>query len=130
MKHKEEILRLRAEGMSYNQIAEQLGCSKGTVSYHIGFGQKEKTKNIQGRNREAINNYIRGVKESTPCADCGKHYGYWVMDFDHVAGKAFNISAHQRYTKKLDTVKQEIDKCDVVCSNCHRDRSYSRLINN
>jgi len=129
MKHKEKILKLRAEGNSYSQIAKKLGCSKGTISYHVGFGQKEKTKNIQGRNRELINDYIRGIKESTPCADCGKYYGYWVMDFDHIADKAFNISAHKQYTKKLSVVQEEIAKCEIVCSNCHRDRTYSRSIN-
>lgn len=128
MKYKEEIFRLRAEGKSYNEIAEQLGCSKGTISYHLGYGQKEKTRSIQGRNRELINDYIRGVKESTPCTDCGKYYGYWIMDFDHVSGKSFNVSNHRKHTKRLETVKEEIEKCDVVCSNCHRDRTYSRLL--
>ena len=41
---KDEILRLRAEGKSYNEIVAILGCSKGTVSYHCGEGQVEKTK--------------------------------------------------------------------------------------
>jgi predicted transcriptional regulator len=127
MKHKENILRLRAEGKSYNQIADELGCSKGTVSYHIGFGQKEKTKNIQGRNREAINDYIRSVKESAPCADCENYYGYWIMDFDHVKEKSFEISNYKNHTGSFQRVKEEIAKCDVVCANCHRDRTYSRL---
>ena len=41
---KEKILELRKEGKSYNQIVEILGCSKSTVSYYCGNGQKEKTK--------------------------------------------------------------------------------------
>lgn len=40
----EEILRLRAEGRSYRQIEALLGCSKGTISYHCGAGQKEKSR--------------------------------------------------------------------------------------
>lgn len=40
---KEEILRLRAEGKSYNEIKAILNCSKGTIAYHCGEGQKEKT---------------------------------------------------------------------------------------
>lgn len=38
----EEILRLKAQGFSYNQIRDRLGCSKGTISYHCGAGQKGK----------------------------------------------------------------------------------------
>ena len=40
---KEEILKLRAEGYTYKQIVATLGCSKSTVSYYCGDGQKEKT---------------------------------------------------------------------------------------
>jgi DNA-binding CsgD family transcriptional regulator len=44
MKYKHEILRLRAEGKNYNQISNILGCSKSTVCFHCGEGQKEKSK--------------------------------------------------------------------------------------
>ena len=47
---KEKILKLRKEGKSYNEIQKLLGCSKGTISYHCGKGQKEKAKTRQ-RNR-------------------------------------------------------------------------------
>jgi len=43
MSIKEDILRLREMGFSYNQIKSRLGCSKGTISYHCGEGQKDKT---------------------------------------------------------------------------------------
>ncbi len=41
---KEKILNLRAEGKTYNQIVEILGCSKSTVCYYCGQGQLAKTK--------------------------------------------------------------------------------------
>lgn len=41
---KEQILKLRNEGKSYNEIVNLLGCSKATVAYHCGKGQKEKTR--------------------------------------------------------------------------------------
>lgn len=40
--HRDKILELRAKGYSYGQIQAELGCSKGTVSFHIGKGQKDK----------------------------------------------------------------------------------------
>lgn len=51
---KEEILKLREEGKTYNQIKEILGCSKSTISYHCGDGQKEKTKKRTRKRRENI----------------------------------------------------------------------------
>lgn len=41
---KEEILKLRSEGLSYRQIKNILGCSTSTISYHCGEGQKEKNR--------------------------------------------------------------------------------------
>lgn len=51
MKHKENILRLRSEGFTYKQIMEELGCSKGTVSFHCGEGQKDKSRSRVKNNR-------------------------------------------------------------------------------
>ena len=39
---KQDIFRLRSEGKSYRQIEKELGCSRSTISYHLGDGQKEK----------------------------------------------------------------------------------------
>lgn len=47
MKHKEQILRLRLEGKSYKQICDILKCSKSTVAYHCGDGQKTKKSQRQ-----------------------------------------------------------------------------------
>ena len=42
---KEEILKLRNQGYSYNEIKKILGCSKSTISYHCSLTTKEnKTK--------------------------------------------------------------------------------------
>ena len=47
MKHKEQILKLRADGKTYKEICDELGCSKSTVGYHCGEGQKEKNQQRQ-----------------------------------------------------------------------------------
>lgn len=47
------------------------------------------------------------------------------MDFDHVRGeKAFSIAV--RYVHSLDKLFAEIEKCDIVCANCHRIRTQAR----
>lgn len=40
---KEQILALGKQGKSYTEIQEITGASKGTISYHLGDGQKVKT---------------------------------------------------------------------------------------
>jgi 5-methylcytosine-specific restriction endonuclease McrA len=51
---KEEILKLRSEGKSYREIQKTLGCSKGTIAYHCGAGQKEKTTKRRQKRRENL----------------------------------------------------------------------------
>ena len=126
MKHKEEILRLKQQGKSYNEIASILGCSKGTIAYHLGTGQKEKTRNRQRETRSEIKKYIQEYKQNKICADCKENYPYWIMEFDHLSDKKFNISAWKTFTQNIEIIKIEIEKCEVVCSNCHRNRTYQR----
>lgn len=57
---KEEILKLRNDGKTYNEIVKILGCSKSTVSYHCGKNQKEKTLN---RNRKRRNKLVSKTEQ-------------------------------------------------------------------
>ena len=43
-RRREDILSLRRQGLSYEQIRKELGCSKSTISYHCGKKQTEKTR--------------------------------------------------------------------------------------
>jgi len=43
-RRREDILNLRKQGLTYKEIQAELGCSKGTISYHCGQGQKEKAR--------------------------------------------------------------------------------------
>ena len=60
-----------------------------------------------------------------PCADCGKRYPWYVMDLDHVRGsKDKKVSILINRAVSLEKLQAEIDKCDVVCANCHRERTF------
>lgn len=51
---KDQIIQLRTEGLSYSQIAKQLAISNGTIAYHVGPTQKEKTLQRQRKLQEKI----------------------------------------------------------------------------
>jgi hypothetical protein len=69
---------------------------------------------------------LRVIKD-VPCADCGQQFPSCCMDFDHRDGvdKLGNIAnVMKRWSwKRLLT---EIEKCDIVCANCHRIRTAKR----
>ncbi len=58
-----------------------------------------------------------------PCLDCARTFPTWVMQFDHLRDKTFKLGNVQR---GLQNIRREIDKCEVVCANCHRVRSKAR----
>lgn len=55
---KEQILKLRKEGKTYTEIQDILECSRGTISYHCGKGQKEKTKKRTNKYRRSSKSII------------------------------------------------------------------------
>jgi hypothetical protein len=70
---------------------------------------------------------VREAK-NRPCADCGVWYPHYVMDFDHRPGekKRANLTVLAQRGAPREVILAEIAKCDVVCSNCHRKRTYLR----
>jgi hypothetical protein len=64
--------------------------------------------------------------KSKPCHDCGIQYAPWIMQFDHrnPKEKSFTIASAVRAKIKRGIVEEEIKKCDVVCANCHAERTH------
>jgi hypothetical protein len=97
------------------------------AKYRASDRGQAKRREHKAAAKAAIRDLIMVVK-TRPCADCRASYPYYVMDFDHVRGeKSFNISASSRLLHPFAEVVAEIEKCDVVCSNCHRERTHQRL---
>ena len=65
--------------------------------------------------------WLRTYLQDHPCVDCGES-DLVVLDFDHLRDKSFNISRGIRDVG-WEAVLKEIEKCDVVCGNCHRRRT-------
>lgn len=63
--------------------------------------------------------------EGHPCADCGEPDPL-VLEFDHLKEKCFNIGSALP-DRNWQSILEEIDKCEVVCANCHRRRTWTRL---
>ena len=98
--------------------------AKDKLNYNCRTCQNEITRISQKKARLKANQEINKLKD-IPCADCGAKYPPYVMDFDHVKGKKkFKVS--DRGNLNLKFVLREVEKCDVVCSNCHRVRTHNR----
>jgi hypothetical protein len=83
---------------------------------------KEAQKRIRERNRQFIIDYLN----KNPCINCGIR-DIRVLEFDHVypETKKFNVSrmvSSQHHS--IASIKKEIEKCQVLCANCHRIKTH------
>jgi len=113
MKHKDSILKLRSEGKTYTEIQSILGCSKSTIAYHCGEGQKEKAKNrsknlrINDHIKYSIINKIDGFKRS--CLKYRKLQEEYKTHFrKRVLGKIMTFH-RDRNTEKYDKATFSVD---------------------
>lgn len=58
------------------------------------------------------------------CQVCGYDRCLSALDFHHLRDKRFEVSSLARRGCSLETFKEEINKCIVICANCHRDLHF------
>lgn len=81
-------------------------------------------KNRVKNTKEKVKEFVRDIKSKSICTDCKRKFHYCQMDFDHLTDKRFNL-AHAA-SAGIEKVKIEISKCELVCANCHRLRTFNR----
>ena len=108
--------------MPYKHLADRNACQK-----RCHKADPDRPKKMRQYSNRHYRERARLIQESKnkPCMDCGKVFLACCMDFDHRdrAEKKFTIGAWG-YRGNLADVMIEIAKCDIVCANCHRIRTY------
>jgi len=96
----------------------KLLCSNCHMDYHCGSGRKT---TIKTRFLDNIN--------KTKCNVCGYSKNVGVLSFHHVnpIDKKYGIAKIMERKKNETSLKElsdEIDKCELLCRNCHRDKHF------
>lgn len=117
---KEQILTLRSQGKTYRQIESILKCSRSLISYYINPDGKTKNSNRKNRNRFRLKSEYR-QRLGAKCQICGYDKCQNALQFHHIdpSKKKFAISDSLRKTFTQQEIDEEINKCILVCSNCH-----------
>jgi hypothetical protein len=104
----------------------QYSCRECNRRYHETNKQRHNAqiRERSRRLRSEIREWIRGYLSTHPCVDCGETDPV-VLEFDHLRDKVRNVSGLVT-RDNLRAVQREIAKCEVVCANCHRRRTYRR----
>ena len=109
--------------------ALQVDCIECTKAYHKEHYRANKEKYLKSTktNKKLAYEKINKLKDN-PCTDCGNRFPPEAMDFDHINyDKEYSIAmlvGMNSMTKALS----EIEKCELVCANCHRIRTKLRIV--
>jgi hypothetical protein len=125
MSYKEDILRLRAEGKSYAEISDELGCSKGTITYYLKETKDviimDKFKEPEFYNK--VLTYIDNFKEKRPCISCGSYFHKSQLD-PRDNEDVIEIAQSVFDKKSFEDAKRRISQLKFICANCGRLRKF------
>lgn len=101
-------------------------------NYQRSWHQRHRAERLASiRQRKAVikaatSEYIQGLKSQLYCVDCGqRHPATLHFHHLHAEDKEFNIGHAVSDGISLDRIKTEIEKCIVLCANCHAIRHYN-----
>src|SRR3989344_7382256 len=78
----------------------------------------------QVKNRKkSLWKWISDHKKSLKCSVCSENHPA-TLDFHHMGNKEFTIKYMVSNGYSPNRIKKEMDKCTVLCSNCHRKLHY------
>ena len=111
--------------MPYKNPEDQRAASKAHYQRNKGsYKLRAKTRNK--KQRKWSKEFVSRVKNLFSCIDCGESNPL-VLDFDHVKGeKVNNISDMVGQSYSIESIKNEMRKCEVRCANCHRIKTHER----
>ena len=118
----------KSENKKHSQCKD---CEKqADKEYYLKNGERRQAVRDRA-NVQKINNLklVEKVK-SQGCAKCGEKRIH-VLDLHHIDpdGKVSEI-AHMVKSSSFESLQQEINKCIVLCANCHRDFHFLEKNNN
>lgn len=88
------------------------------------IAQRNPKRQVELTKKRVRDNKIRAIRyKGNKCLRCGVSYtgsNAVIFDFHHRDPKEKEMKPTKALTMSWDNIKKEIDKCDLLCSNCHR----------
>ena len=107
-------------------------CKKCRKDYYKKYYQNNKKRCISkvSKRKKKLRDWLTEFKSKKSCIDCKQVFECpEVLEFDHTGtDKRANVSS---LTTKVsqEILEKEIAKCELVCANCHRIRTWNRRQN-
>jgi hypothetical protein len=105
--------------MPYKDIEKQ------KQAQHFSYLKNKEEIYRRSKKKKSENMKWLDEQKNKPCLDCGRQFPPYVMEFHHRQPKEKIMSIGRMIiTRSRQKIIEEISKCDLVCSNCHRIREY------
>lgn len=97
-------------------------CMKVYDANHYQKNKKHRHE-IKYANREKIRRFLTQYLREHPCAVCNED-DIVVLEFDHIDPKTKKFDIGKSVSGySIQSILEEIKKCQVLCANCHRRRT-------
>lgn len=102
--------------------------AKQKAACHASYlRNKERVRDGAKNRTDTKRQLLRDIKETSGCVDCKVGYPYYVLQFDHKPEfEKSGTLASMVATSSVAQLLAEVEKCDVVCANCHAERTHKR----
>jgi hypothetical protein len=104
-----------------NLIKEVDKCELLCCNCHMEHHYGDNIPDRYSRSKQILLDY----KNTNGCEKCGYNNCNAALEFHHIDPKTKDVNLSNMRIRKdgfiSDYIKEELDKCQVLCSNCHRD---------
>ena len=73
--------------------------------------------------------FIKRVKTMFGCSVCGYNKSSVALHFDHIDVSTKYLEISRMYSANVQTLKNEMRKCQILCANCHAERTQEQRDN-
>ena len=89
---------------------------------------KESEKRHVRRRKLELKKWFRDYKKKLSCSECAENHPA-TLEFHHKSQKDRDIGVMVNDGCSINKILKEIQKCKVLCSNCHKKLHYKKQIN-
>lgn len=91
------------------------------------YSKNKKSEKEHVRKRKLkLRNWFKEYKQGLNCSKCGENHVATIEFHHNSAGKEMEISKMVSEGYSVKRITQELKKCIVLCSNCHKKTHYGK----
>lgn len=126
--YQEEYYQTKRKSIMHNEYNKESKSKYNSIYFQQNKNDKifrEKRKLTKQKLKADARMFVDNLK-SNPCSHCLKCFPVYVMEYDHIepSKKSYSISYMVKHGMSITTIKREIEKCILLCANCHRNKTY------